>query len=239
MVGGGFLFRKWLGMLVALGITMGALAQFVLVPLAEKALVRFAAKLPADRVEVEIASFPAWELLQGSIDRLNWQAEGIQFLEFTLERLEGSFEEVRLSWWELWQERRPDYSFAEPGEVIITLSEDNLKQYLMGRLNVPLENPEVAIQGLQVELTAAWTIGGQKLPLLLTGRLELEGSHTIVLIPERVQVGSFVPGSELQKKLLGNASFQLPVERLPVRVEFYRLEGGPGKIRLLGRVFLK
>lgn len=218
-------------------VAMGILAQLTLIPLAEKALTKVAARLPAGSVEVRIHTFPPWKLFQGKIDRLHLTATEVQLDELTLAELEGSFSQVELSWWAFWHEGDFDYSFLEPGEIAITMTEENLTQYLSRQLNVPLRDLRVSLNGNKIQLTATLAMAGQELPLLLTGSLALEQLDKIKLHPERIQLGSFVPGIGLQEKLIGNATFRLPVERLPVKAEFHQLTGGPGKLVLHGLVW--
>jgi hypothetical protein len=237
MVGGGFLLRRFLGMSAVVIMILSLLAHVALVPLAEKALTKAAAGLPAEAVEIKITSFPAWELLQGRIDQMNFRAQGVQLKELTVDGIHGEFYGLEVSWWQLWHQKQLDYALEVPGEVTCILSERNLQDYLSQRLNVPLEELQVAIRGEQVELTAMWPVAGQRMPLLLKGRLELVPPGTIKLLPERIQVGNFAPGPEIQKRLLGNTTFQLPLESLPFQLEFHRLEGERGRIKVHGQVF--
>ncbi|NLL18843.1 MAG: DUF2993 domain-containing protein [Clostridia bacterium] len=231
------MLRRFFGLSAVVIMILSLLAHAALVPLAEKALTRVAARLPAEDVEIRIVSFPAWELLQGRIDRMNFRARGVQLKEIALDELHGEFHGIEVSWWQLWYQNQLDYALEVPGEVTCILSERNLQDYLSQRLNVPLEELQVTIYGEQVELTAMWSVAGQRLPLLLRGRLELVPPDTVKLLPERIQVGNFAPGPEIQKRLLGNTDFQLPLESLPFELEFYKLEGEQGKIKLHGRVF--
>lgn len=237
MVGGGFLLRKLFGLLAGLLVILSLLAQMVLVPLAEQALTRAAASLPVEHVEIEVDAFPAWKLLRGRIDRLTWQARGVQLRELALDEVQGEFNGVELSWWQWWYQKQLYYSLEVPGEVTCILSERNLEGYLSQRLNAPLDGLEVTIEGEQVELTAGLSVAGQRLPLLLRGRLELMPPDKIKLVPERIRVGNFTPGQEIQEKLLGNTVFQLPLETLPFKLELYRLEGEQGRIKFRGQVF--
>lgn len=231
------MLMKWIGKLLVVVMAMGILAQLILIPLAEKALAKAAARLPAGSVEVRIDTFPPWKLLQGKIDQLHLKATDIQLNELTLAELQGSFSQVELSWWASWYEGAFDYSFREPGEITVIMTEEDLTQYLSRQLTVPLHDLRVSINGNRIQLGATLAVAGQELPLLITGNLALEQPDKIKLNPEKIQLGSFVPGSGLQEKLIGNTTFRLPLEKLPVKVEFHRLAGGPRKLTLQGLVW--
>lgn len=230
---------KWVGRFGLVAVLLGVLAQLTLIPLAERALTRAAAQWPAAEVEVRVETFPPWELLQGRIDTLHIKAKHVRLNDLTLAELQGELCRVEFSWWAAWLHGGFNYSFQEPGAIRVMVTEENLAEYLSGRLNLPLQNLAVSIAGNKLQLTASFTVAGQKLPLLLAGTLVLEQPGTIRLVPERIQVGSFVPGLDLQEKLTGNTSFQLPLDNLPVKVAFDRLAGGQGQFTLHGLVWTK
>lgn len=232
------LFR-WIGSLLMVAGLLSLLAQWTLIPLAEQALTRAAARWPAAEVEVRVDAFPAWELLQGKMDKLNIKAKHVRLNDLTLAELQGEFHQVQFSWWAAWHHGDFSYSFQEPGDIRVTVTEENLNQYLSGRLDLPLQNLSVSIAGSRLQLTSFLTVAGQKLPLWLTGTLVLEEPGRIKVIPERIQVGSLIPGWGLQERLTGDIVFQLPLEGLPVKLEFHRLEGGLGQFTLHGSVWIK
>lgn len=223
--------------LLAVVVALGILAQLTLIPLAEQTLTKMAARWPVGSVEIEVNTFPPWKLLQGKIDQLELKATAIQLNGLTLAEIEGSFSQVELSWWATWHERDLNYALHGPGKIAVTIGEEDLTGYLSRQLNAPLHDLAVSINGTHLQLTATLAVAGQELPLLLTGNLALEQPDKIRLHPERIQLGSFVPGIGLQEKLIGNAVVQLPLKNLPVKVEFYRLTGRSGALILHGQVW--
>lgn len=218
-------------------VLLSLMAQWVFIPLAEQVLSRAARRWASGEVEVRVEAFPAWQLLQGHLDRVKINAKEVRLNGLTLAELQGEFRQVRFSWWAAWHHGDFSYSFQEPGNIQVQVREEDLTQYLSGRWNLPLQDLAVAIAGTRVRLTASLVVAGQKLPVLLQGTMTLTPPGTIRVVPDRVQVGLLSPGPELREKLAAYTTFPLPLDTLPVRVEFHRLEGGEGQLTLHGSVW--
>jgi len=178
----------------------------------------------ADRLTVEVASFPALEVLAGRIDHLEVDAEGVVVDGLYLNKLLARYREVSYS--------KDDFQGINTIlDIIIT--EKALNDYIHKRYP-DLQNFRISLQPDLVILKGTLKIFEARIGLQLSGRMTIDEDQVVAFRPENLQVEEFNIPSSLLQNYLNDLGFIFDLKSLNIPLKVDEIVISQGEVRVYG-----
>jgi hypothetical protein len=177
------------------------------------------------RVSTRVAGVP-WRLLRGSFDRLEVDTRGIVINHLPVERLYLTLGHARVDLGLLFRENRLLLRSAAGGEGQVTLTRENIEQYLAAAKSV--QRATVALEQGLITIEGEVRVGELDLRARLVGRLEIASPRTVDLHIQELTVSGVEIPREVGALLVASINPLINLEGLPfpARVSSVAVEGG-------------
>lgn len=219
----------WLSIiLVVLGIVAALVIPAILSWRLESAL----AESLGGRVRVRVVGVP-WRLLAGSFDRLEVEARGAVINRLPVDRLTLRLSDARVDLPLLFRENRLMLRSASGGEGTVTLTRENVEQYLAAAKSV--QSATVSLEQGLVTIEGNVRVGELDLRARLVGRLVIASPRTVDLHVQELTVSGVEIPREVGDLLVASINPLINLEGLPVpaRVSSVAIEGGEATMMVL------
>ncbi|HEV8340042.1 MAG TPA: DUF2993 domain-containing protein [bacterium] len=177
------------------------------------------------RVSVRVAGVP-WRLLAGSFDTLGMEARGIAVNQLPVARLALRLSDARVDLPVLFRENRLVLQSASGGEGAVTLTRENVEQYLAAAKSI--QSATVSLEEGLITIEGNVRVGELDLRARLVGRLEIASPTTVDLQVQELTVSGVEIPREVGALLVASINPLINLAGLPVpaRISSVAVEGG-------------
>ncbi len=175
-------------------------------------------------LKVEVASFPALEVLIGKIDYVGVDAEGVIVEGLFINKLFARYREVAYS-------KNSFQGINTDLDIVIT--EKALNDYTHDRYP-ELQNFKITLQPDLVVLKGFLNIFEARIGIELGGRMTIDEDKVVAFIPESLQVEDINIPSSLLQKYLNNLGFIFDLKNLNIPLQVEDIIISQGEIRIYG-----
>lgn len=180
-------------------------------------------------LEVEVDSFPAWELLFSRADRVKLTAEMINIGGLPLRSISALYRDVLINKGQI---------NGNNTDLNILIYESELNKYIVNK-HSELKNFQIQLIPEQVYLSGDLKIFESKIKIRLSGKFAITKPDKISFVPENIKIEKLqIPGSVIKNftNQLG-FSFDLANLNLPLKVE--KIKVSEKELHLLGGVSVR
>lgn len=181
--------------------------------------------LPGGRISVRVQG-PPWRLLAGSFTVLQIEALGAEINQLRVQRLFLRLGDTRVPLGPLFRGGTVSVRSAAGGEGQITLTRENVQQYLSRSKGV--QRPSVTMEEGVIIIEGDVRVGELDLRARIVGRLVIASPHTVDLHVQELTVSGVEIPREVGALLVASFNPLINLEGLPVpaRVSSVAVEGG-------------
>ncbi len=224
---------KMLGRLFVVLLIVLALTQFALPKAAEQGLEQALKTSYPDinTVNVDLEVFPALKLLAGKADKLSIDVENYPIGKLTAETFTAQLSEANLDMAKLLFDKKVHLNAVEK-TVSLVLTENMLNQYIESNMgNSILAQPHLSIGDNSIKLQGVITVVGQEINAVVQGSLALDKGQ-LWFKPNKVVINGMEYAPTIQKRLLSRIGFKIPINNMPLEIQFNKVRQTPGKLLL-------
>ncbi|MCK8828117.1 DUF2993 domain-containing protein [Natroniella acetigena] len=185
-----------------------------------------------EQLDVTISSFPAIKLLAGRVDQLEIKANGLVSEQLTLERLEGSYSDLKLV---KGQDEQWQVSQGENTELEIELTDQDLNHYLATRPELDiLDAFRIDLTSDQMVMVGKLSFFNTELSLQLTGKFSVYDHQTLIFNSDKLAVDRVVISTDVIEQLKDKLGFKISLANFPLPLELTEVKVEEGSLQLLG-----
>lgn len=189
--------------------------------------------LPGGRISVRVQG-PPWRQLAGSFTVLQIEALGAEVNQLRVERLFLRLGDTRVPLGPLFRGGTLSVRSAAGGEGQITLTRENVQQYLSRSKGV--QSPTVTMEGGVITIEGDVRVGELDLRARIVGRLVIASPRTVDLHVQELTVSGVEIPREVGALLVASFNPLINLESLPVPARVSSVAVESGQVTLVIRV---
>lgn len=180
-----------------------------------------------DRLDINVAAFPALKVLLGKVDHIVLNAEGLLVDDLLIDDLVINYRDVSFN--------RSGFDGINTGlQAVIT--EDSLNNYIHRKYS-ELDNFFIKIEPERISLQGYVNIFEAKIRVLFAGNFVINDRDIIYFVPSDVQVEDVKLPANLIKSYMEDLDFSFDLKELDIPLSIDELQLSPGKISITGGEF--
>ena len=180
---------------------------------------------------VEVATFPALELLWGRADRIEVRGREILVDRLELDTLRAEFSDLKLV------ERKGEWEVVEGvnESLYLLLSEESLNDYLATKEELALfKRFKLDLTPQQVILKGVLSLFNAEVTLQLTGNFKLIEDEEIIFVSDQLAVENFLVSTSSVEQLKDKLQFSLDLSNLALPLEVRKIKLKSDCLEILG-----
>jgi hypothetical protein len=185
----------------------------------------------SDRLEVDIDSFPAIELLIGRVDSLELSADNLIIDSLPINKFEGEFKDLKVKKIEgQWQVTEGKNTYLN-----LKVLEEALNQYLASReeLNI-FDKFKMELLKNKVMMTGDIQFFNANVNIQLAGNFVVKDKDTIVFNSDELAVENIIIPKSLIEQIKDKLQFEIDFADLPFPVEIQQVNLEEDSLKILG-----
>ncbi|OCL25482.1 hypothetical protein U472_14135 [Orenia metallireducens] len=185
----------------------------------------------SDRLEVDIDSFPAIELLIGRVDNLEISADNLIIDSLPINKFEGEFKDLKVKKIEgQWQVTEGKNTYLN-----LKVLEKALNQYLVSReeLNI-FDKFKMELLKNKVMMTGDIQFFNANVNIQLAGNFVVKDKDTIVFNSDELAVENIIIPKSLIEQIKDKLQFEIDFADLPFPVEIQQVNLEEDSLKILG-----
>ncbi|PRX35553.1 hypothetical protein BX659_10134 [Orenia metallireducens] len=185
----------------------------------------------SDRLEVDIDSFPAIELLLGRVDNLKFSADNLIIDSLPISNFEGEFKDLRV--------KKVDGQWLVTGGentyLNLKFSEEELNQYLASREELDIfDKFKMELLKNKVMMVGDIQFFNATVNIQLAGNFVVKDKDTIVFSSDELAVQNIIIPKSLIEQLKDKLQFEIDFADLPFPVKIEQVKLEEDSLEILG-----
>ncbi|MFW6409441.1 MAG: DUF2993 domain-containing protein [Halanaerobiales bacterium] len=178
-----------------------------------------------ENVQVEVRSFPAWEiLLQKRVDHLNITADSITFQKLKLENVNAKYENTHYN--------REKFN-GENTDLTFHIKESTLNNYLSEKYP-ELEGMDINLAPDRVNMAGYINVFDNKFEIRVGGDLSFDKTNKLNFTPEEFRVEEISLPGYITKNILKDLKFVIDFDQLQIPLKAEEVKVGSDRIHISG-----
>lgn len=178
-----------------------------------------------ERLDIQVSSFPALEILLGRLDRVAVESRGLEFKGLYLDAFAVKYRNIKL---------KEGFFEGENIALDILITEEALNNYL--RVNYPeLDSFKIELIPDQVYLSGVLKFFEARLKLQLAGELVITEGNKISFIPQNFLFEDISISAGLIRDFMKDKGFSFDLDELDVPLNIDEIKIGRGELRIIGK----
>ncbi len=222
---------RLLGLIVIIVVTIIIISQLFLPPFAADKLrdVLEQETDSIDKLDINIASFPAIKILTGRVDHVFIKSEGVQFNNLYIDSFDVSYRDIIL-------QKGSFYGINTYLEAVI--SENAIDDYISDTYP-ELQDFQLKITAEQVLLEGSISIFDASFNLMFSGNFVINDREDIYFVPDDFQLEDIKIPVSLLKSYIEKIDFSFNLEELGIPLDISEIQLMSGHIIITGGVLEK
>jgi len=185
----------------------------------------------SDRLEVDIDSFPAVELLLGKVDKLEFSADNLVIDSLPINKFEGNFKDLKVKKIDgQWQVIEGENTYLK-----LKVSEEELNQYLASREELDIfDKFKMDLLKNKVMMTGDIQFFNANVKIQLAGNFIVADNDTIVFNSDELAVQNIIIPKSLIEQIKDKLQFEIDFADLPFPVKIQQVKLEEDSLEILG-----
>ncbi|MFW6268879.1 MAG: DUF2993 domain-containing protein [Bacillota bacterium] len=164
-----------------------------------------------DNIEVEVNSFPPWELLFSMADRVKIKADLLNYEGIVLKDIAAYYQNIIIDDGEI---------RGKNTDLFIKVTEDDLNNYIQDNYS-GLDNFDIHLEEDNAFMKGYINILDRKINLRIDGKFEIREPEEIVFLPQNVKIENLTISKDVIDNFIKDSGYVFDLSQLnfPVRVD--------------------
>ncbi len=231
--------RRVLILSVALFIALALVVELLLPTVVARGVAAGLDKIigPGETVNVQLKAYPALKMLTGRVDRVTVETTNIQAAGLVIDKLTATIDQVSVNLRTLLTKRQIQSTKSANLDVKLTISEQNLKQYVLANVK-GVKEPRLTIEPGKVTAGGYLTFNGKDFFVVGEGRFVVKDGSKIGLELTGMKVDDQeMPAGMVNKvmEMLGGTDLFIDMSKFPVPLEAKEVQMNKGSLVIIAR----
>ncbi|MHB0885342.1 MAG: LmeA family phospholipid-binding protein [Bacillota bacterium] len=229
--------RRVLILSVALFIALALVVELLLPAVVARGVAAGLDKIigPGETVNVQLKSYPALKMLTGRVDQVTVQTTNVQAAGLVIDKLTATIDQVSVNLRTLLTKRQIQSTKSASVDVKLTISEQNLKQYVLANVK-GVKEPRLTIEPGKVTAGGYLTFNGKDYFVVGEGRFVVKAGSKIGLELTGLKVDDqAMPAGVTNKvmEILGGTDLFIDMTKFPIPLEAKEVQMNQGSLVII------
>ena len=229
--------RRVLILSVALFIALALVVELLLPAVVARGVAAGLDKIigPGETVSVQLKSYPALKMLTGRVDQVTVETTNVQAAGLVIDQLTATIDQVSVNLRTLLTKRQIQSTKSSSLDVKLTISEQNLKQYVLANVK-GVKEPRLTIEPGKVTAGGYLTFNGKDYFVIGDGRFVIKDGRKIGLELTGLKVDDqAIPAGLIGKvmEILGGTDLFIDMTKFPIPLEAKEVQMNKGSLVII------
>ncbi|MHB8926523.1 MAG: LmeA family phospholipid-binding protein [Bacillota bacterium] len=192
---------------------------------------------PGETVNVRLKAYPALKMLTGRVDQVTVESANIKAAGLVIDKLTATIDQVSVNLRTLLSKRQIQSTKSSSIDVKLTISEQNLKQYVLANVK-GVKEPRLQIEPGKVTAGGYLTFNGKDFFVVGEGRFVVKDATKVGLELTGLKVDDQdVPVGMINKvmEMLGGTDLFIDMTKFPIPLEAREVQMNKGSLVIIAR----